>query len=195
MWGVLSDERTGLSFTIASGPLQRSHSRVRVPRDSWLYFTVSDSRLPFSSPPATRRATLEVFDPASTRGCLFWPPLIASGEPNRDHRLQGFQYCQKSLPWKYLCHNVITETLDSKQPRFYSWLCYLGNVFTEPLPSYTRYIMKGRQVSSSSQNFLYSSDIARRSRMVTMDLSWISIDIVTCRAVSGKQLGTKRVSV
>jgi hypothetical protein len=85
----------GLSFTIASGPRQRSHSQVRVPRDSWPHFTVSDSRLPqtggsrfpylyppgtgwpgytprhwvlFSSPPTTRRATVEVFDPACTRG-------------------------------------------------------------------------------------------------------------------------------
>jgi hypothetical protein len=29
MWGVFSDERIGLSFTIAAGPRQRSHSRVR----------------------------------------------------------------------------------------------------------------------------------------------------------------------
>jgi hypothetical protein len=32
--GALSDERTGLSFTISAGPRQRSHSRFRVPRDS-----------------------------------------------------------------------------------------------------------------------------------------------------------------
>jgi hypothetical protein len=38
--GAPPDERTGLSFTIAAGPRQRSHSWVRVP-----YFTVSDSRL------------------------------------------------------------------------------------------------------------------------------------------------------
>jgi hypothetical protein len=44
MWGALSDERTGLSFTIAAGPRQRSLSRVPVPWDSWPYFTVSDSR-------------------------------------------------------------------------------------------------------------------------------------------------------
>jgi hypothetical protein len=31
MWGALSDERTGLSFTIAVVSRQRSHSRVRVP--------------------------------------------------------------------------------------------------------------------------------------------------------------------
>jgi hypothetical protein len=34
MWGALSDEMTGLSFTIAVGPRQRSHSRVRVPWNS-----------------------------------------------------------------------------------------------------------------------------------------------------------------
>jgi hypothetical protein len=63
MWGVLSDERTGLSFAIATGPRQRSHSRVRVPWDSRPCFTVSDSRHPLSSPRTTRRVTVEVFDP------------------------------------------------------------------------------------------------------------------------------------
>jgi hypothetical protein len=58
MWGALSDERTGLSFTIAAGSRQSSHSRVRVPWDSRPYFTVADLRLPFSSPPMTRRAEL-----------------------------------------------------------------------------------------------------------------------------------------
>jgi hypothetical protein len=55
----------GLSFTIAAGPRQRIHSRVRVLWDSRLYFTVSDYRLPFLSPSTTRRATVEVLDPAS----------------------------------------------------------------------------------------------------------------------------------
>jgi hypothetical protein len=67
MWGALSDERTGLSFTIAAGPHQRSHSRVRVLWDSRTYFTVSDWRLPFSSPPTILRVTVEVFDTASTQ--------------------------------------------------------------------------------------------------------------------------------
>jgi hypothetical protein len=70
MWGALYDERTGLSFTIAAGSSQRSHSRVRVPWDSGPYFTVSDLRLPISSPPTTRRVTMGVFDPASTRVTL-----------------------------------------------------------------------------------------------------------------------------
>jgi hypothetical protein len=57
MWGALSDERTGSAVILG----------VPSPWDSQQYFTVSDLRLPFSSPPTTRRATVEVFDPASTR--------------------------------------------------------------------------------------------------------------------------------
>jgi hypothetical protein len=41
MWGALSDERTGLSFTIAAGPRQRNHSRVRV-RDHILLSQIRD---------------------------------------------------------------------------------------------------------------------------------------------------------
>jgi hypothetical protein len=67
MWGALPDKRTGLSFTTAAGPHHHSHSLVGVPWDSRPYFTASDSRLPFLSPPTTRRATVEVFDPASTQ--------------------------------------------------------------------------------------------------------------------------------
>jgi hypothetical protein len=48
MWGTVCDERMGPLFTIAAGPCQCSHSWIRVPWDSWPYFTVSDSRLPFS---------------------------------------------------------------------------------------------------------------------------------------------------
>jgi hypothetical protein len=40
-------------LTIAAGPRQRSHSRVRVLRDS-LYFTASDSRLPPPGGPGPR---------------------------------------------------------------------------------------------------------------------------------------------
>jgi hypothetical protein len=67
MWGAFSGERTGVSFTTAAGARQRSHSRVKVAWDSRPYFTTSDSRLPFLSPPMTRRATVDIFDPASTR--------------------------------------------------------------------------------------------------------------------------------
>jgi hypothetical protein len=72
LWGVLSDERIGLSFVYAAGPHQHSLSPVLASWDSWPYFTVSDLRLLFSSPPMTRRVTVEVFDPAST-WVINWP--------------------------------------------------------------------------------------------------------------------------
>jgi hypothetical protein len=55
------------SFVFATGPCQRSLSRVLVPWDLRPYFTVSDLRLPILSPSTTCRVTVEVFDPASTR--------------------------------------------------------------------------------------------------------------------------------
>jgi hypothetical protein len=51
--------RTGLSFVYAACPCQRSLSWVRVPWDSRPHFTLSDLRLPFSSPPMTRRVMAE----------------------------------------------------------------------------------------------------------------------------------------
>jgi hypothetical protein len=89
---ILYDERMGLSFRVAAVCRHRSHPRVRVPRDSWHYClrfetpptwrarfpyvypprTVWRSYtprhcVPFSSPSTTRRATVEVFDPAFTQ--------------------------------------------------------------------------------------------------------------------------------
>jgi hypothetical protein len=46
--------RTGLPFTIAAGSRQRTHSWDQVQRDSWPYFTVSDSRLPQHGGPGPR---------------------------------------------------------------------------------------------------------------------------------------------
>jgi hypothetical protein len=45
MWCSLSDERTGLSFTISAGPRLRSHSVVLVPRtqDNILLSHIRDS--------------------------------------------------------------------------------------------------------------------------------------------------------
>jgi hypothetical protein len=77
LWVALSDEKSGLCFVCATGPCQRKLSRDQVRSDLRPYFTVSDLRLPFSSPPTTRRVTVEVFDPVSTRvlitDCLYNP--------------------------------------------------------------------------------------------------------------------------
>jgi hypothetical protein len=72
MWGSLSDEGKGLSFTIAVGLHQRSHSRVRVPRDSLPSFTVSDSRLPQPGEPGPR-----IYIPQEQGGPVI-PPALGS---------------------------------------------------------------------------------------------------------------------
>jgi hypothetical protein len=90
MWSAPSDERTPLSFTIAVGPRQPSHSRVRFPWDLRPYFTVLGSRLLFSSSPTTRTATVEVFDSASTREAdcsLGVPQYMPRGGLHAKHRL------------------------------------------------------------------------------------------------------------
>jgi hypothetical protein len=67
----MPDERMSLSFTIAAGPLQRSHSQVRVPRDSWPHFTLSDSRNPQPGGPGPH-----TYIPQE-QGCPIIPPYTA----------------------------------------------------------------------------------------------------------------------
>jgi hypothetical protein len=77
MWGALPDERMDLSYTFAADPRQRSHSRVRAPRDWWPYFSVSDSRLPKLWGPGPR-----IYIPQEQRG-----PVIPPGIWFPFHRL------------------------------------------------------------------------------------------------------------
>jgi hypothetical protein len=65
----------GSIFVYAAGPCKRSLSWVWVPWYLRPYFTVSDLRLTFSSPPTTRSVTVEVFDPASTWASLTLKPV------------------------------------------------------------------------------------------------------------------------
>jgi hypothetical protein len=81
------DVRTGLSFTIAAGPRQRSHSRVWVPRDSWPHFTASDLRL---------------IQPGGPGPCIYIPqeqggPVVPPGTGFPFHRLLQLA----RLRWRY----------------------------------------------------------------------------------------------
>jgi hypothetical protein len=108
-WGALSGERTALSFVCAAGPCQRSLSLVLVPWDLRLYFTVSDLRLPFSSPPTTRRVTVEVFDPASTR-----VSLVISVAPRN---IASARTSQKTpLPTVLLLQHVAIDRIAQRTP-------------------------------------------------------------------------------
>jgi hypothetical protein len=66
-----------VSFFTCYWPSPVQYSWVRVPLFSWPYFSVSYLGLPFSSPPTTRRVTVEVFDPASTRVAFDNQPFAA----------------------------------------------------------------------------------------------------------------------
>jgi hypothetical protein len=91
--GARSLTRAGLSFTIAAGPCQRSHSRVRVPRDSWPYFTISDSRLPQTGGPGSRICTSqEQRRPVIVPGTGF-PFRQPRHSPNRKRCFQQFFNC------------------------------------------------------------------------------------------------------
>jgi hypothetical protein len=86
MWGALSQERTGLSFTISAGPRKRSHSRVLFPQDYHILLPLIRNfpnledkdpvvlsprnmmthltpyrTAPFLWPPTTHRATVDIY--------------------------------------------------------------------------------------------------------------------------------------
>jgi hypothetical protein len=98
MWDAVYDEMTGLSFRIAPGPRQRCHFQARVLWDSWPYLTASDSRLPFSSPPTTRKAKVEVFDPASTRDSYCWIKAWSPCNKDSVHTSQETHYVSATQP-------------------------------------------------------------------------------------------------
>jgi hypothetical protein len=129
MCGALADERTCLSFTIATGPRQRSHFQVQVPWDSWPYFTVSDSRLPFSSPPMNRRATIDVFDPASTYDSLV---LHNFGKDRIEVTTSNISSIIVRL---VLLYRRVWRHVTQQRTSFCCWERNFGNVFTEPLPT------------------------------------------------------------
>jgi hypothetical protein len=81
VWGAFYDERAVLSFTIPSGPRQRSHSRASVPRDSWPYFTLSDSRLSQLGGSGPRYITQEQGGPVILPG---------TGIPSLQHTINSF---------------------------------------------------------------------------------------------------------
>jgi hypothetical protein len=102
---ILSNERIGPSYAIATGPRQHSHSQISVPRVSWPYFTVSVSRLPKPGGPGAR-----IYNPVIPLGTGF--PLRRllqlariqwrySAPPPTDHVAQ--KTCFKTgCWWKYL---------------------------------------------------------------------------------------------
>jgi hypothetical protein len=87
MWSTYSNDETCLSFTTAAGPHRCSPSWVHVPRGSWPYITVSDSRLPQPGGPGSH-----IYIPQGQGG-----PVIPLGTGYPFWRLLRF----KGLWWRY----------------------------------------------------------------------------------------------
>jgi hypothetical protein len=129
MLGAFSDERTGLSFTVAAGLRQRSHLGNRVP---W------DSR---PSPLTTRRATVVVFDPASTRDewpgswmvVLNWITLKLISSRHGPHT-QKIQHCIVAWCRQHRKHSTTLLRGADHIENIASYIVECWKVFTEPLP-------------------------------------------------------------
>jgi hypothetical protein len=110
MWGAHSDER--MSSAIAGGPRQRSHSRIKVPRDSWSYFSVSDSRLPQPGGPGPH-----IYIPQEHGG-----PVLTTGTGFRFRRLLRLS----GLRWSYSNQPPRGQVLDHWLLRLkFVWIKYI----------------------------------------------------------------------
>jgi hypothetical protein len=96
----------GVSFTIAAGPRQHKHSRVRVPRDSWTYFIISDSRLPQPGGPGHH-----IYIPQEQSG-----PLMPSGTEFHFRRL----LLLAGLRWRYSNPRPHSKS-EAKSKLLYDW--------------------------------------------------------------------------
>jgi hypothetical protein len=142
----------GLSFTIAPGLRHRSHSQVRVPRDSRPYFTVSDSRLPQSGGPGPR-----IYIPQEQDG-----PVIPPGtgfEGKALHIRSHIRLTLTMLPWKWnrplLTSYWISKTIKSVQPeKLNLWKTKFS--FSHYPPKDTTYAVSFREmVSINFRNIIY----------------------------------------
>jgi hypothetical protein len=144
----------GLSFAIAAGPRQRSHSRVRTPRNSWSHFTVLISRLPnlegyvpvFISPrnrvaqlypqATTRRVTVDLFEPSCSRILLIHP----WGGRKRKRRFHRYSSTHLEFCYFIRCR---------------------GNAFKESLPSNERLLWLSGVMSQYFEYELFTASVRR----------------------------------
>jgi hypothetical protein len=114
----------GLSFRIAADPRQRSHSQVRVPRDTWQYFTVWR----FESSPNLEEPGSRIYIPQGTG----WP----SYTPRHWVPFSSPATVEVCLP--FTAHRVFDTTWSPLQNVASNSSCIaprvLTSVFTELLP-------------------------------------------------------------
>jgi hypothetical protein len=158
----------GLSFVCAAGPCQRSLSRVLVPWDLRSYFTVSDLRLPFLSPPTSRRVMVEVFDPTSTRVTVSLRPLLT---------LFSTYFCRnpclktsKKTIWSWSWSHITTDGQSVSKSWYITiwqlWSCFCG----APSLRRGRVCLLYMLLVLASTVFLGSESLGTRDRILLSDL-------------------------
>jgi hypothetical protein len=130
MWGTLSDERTGLSFTIAADPRQRSHSWVRVRWDLRPHLLSQILDFPF-------RRILRLAGLRSDLISIWVSSYITSGRTDREHQL--YPASMDTLP----CNGLVSR------------IHLHGSVFADPFPSngYTRHNIVVRVLNYVIKNY------------------------------------------
>jgi hypothetical protein len=169
MWGAVSDERMGLSIRIATGLRQRGHFRVRVLWDSWPYFTVSDSRLPFSSPSTTRSATVEVSR-----------PLLHTGVPYEicSHNTGIEEYCLRECE--------INKCIRHCKPKFLNGLSPEEPVVWSPRLDSFNWSQSGWNWAGSFALFLTQLFVYLFS--YTVCENWLSVQCYSSGSIHGAML-------
>jgi hypothetical protein len=130
MWGALSDEKTGLSFTIASGPRHRSHFLGSSPlglltifhflRYETSLFVASYDSQGYGGGIRTRLHT-----------GLLWPPFITFREPCKTHRLEVFRYCCLCIRCAgNMFSSMVAEPVVQQRTSFLFDNVKIGNMFS-----------------------------------------------------------------
>jgi hypothetical protein len=122
--------RLQLLLVLASAVIFGSDSRGT--RDRILLSQIRDFPF-FSSPPTTRRVTVEVFDPASTRDNhvrINYVSFIPRCEPNREHYLEEFVCYSHSV-----CVSLYWSTLSNIVPPVYWFTSFYSSVVMQNVSS------------------------------------------------------------
>jgi hypothetical protein len=207
MWGTLSDERKSLAFAIAAGPRQRSHSCVRIPRDSWPYLILSDSRFP------NLVGQVPVFISSRYRVAWLCPQalgslLVASYDSQvygrdigtRLHAGNSTHWIDYSgnfavYPWQgphrkhsHYCWNVFTETSLRKGHS----ADHIENSLSIVAQSLLWYVFTGLLSSNGRRLFLYAGwleHVLRFLWLISSCMKQIRHNIFTCMGVRVTMIG------
>jgi hypothetical protein len=146
----------GLSFTIAAGPRQHSHSQVRARRDSWPSFTVSDWRLPQPGGPGPciyipQEQGGPVISPGTGLNALFFSARFLISVQACAYTWKLFVVTKTCLPKRWLLSNG-GPTVDCVTSTMCLPICFRGYLITVPLPS--KWTSAWMNVGGSLKGFL-----------------------------------------